>query len=276
VGTDSFEGSAVTQTGFIAAMAADLAFAARDVPAAADRRASEWVIVSVWGTNGEFLTLSRTCVAVLSEEAPPGLQPFGTHLGVLLSRAVAETEESSEYLLMRNQPADIPVGGVFFPTDGFVRLSLRDGVSNLTASGLAGSSLAQHDGVAHYDGTLHGQRVAQDAPDLVFGGQDARAWHMTAVRRAWIGEFVPQGRRLVRLARAPRAAPLPSPRSPPLQVLAVAEPALAGPAHSSDSPARIARSVPTSSPDYLALSEPAPHTRRRKRPEAKHGVTTEA
>src|ERR1700755_2384169 len=104
-------------------MAADLAFATRDVRAAADCRASEWVIVSVWGTDGEFLTLSRTYVAVLSEEAPPGLQPLATHLGVLLSRVVAGTEESSKYLLRRTQPADIPVGGVFFPTDGFVRLS---------------------------------------------------------------------------------------------------------------------------------------------------------
>jgi hypothetical protein len=273
----------VTQTGFIAAMAADLAFAAQDTPASADRRASEWVIVSVWGTNGEFLTLSRTCVAVLSEEAPPGLQPFGTHLGVLLRRVVAGTDESSEYLLMRNQPADIPVGGVFFPTDGFVRLSLRDGVSNLTASGLAGSSLAGHDRVGHCDHTLHGQRVAYDAPDpdAAFGVQDARAWHMTAVRRAWIGEFVSPGRASVRPARARRAAPSLSPLSSrlvaslqPLPVLAMAEPALAS--HSGDPGARVAQSVATSSPDHLALGGPTPHTRRRKRPEAKHGVTTEA
>src|ERR1700761_1722539 len=138
-------------------MAADLAFAAYDAPAAVDRRAGEWIIVSVWGTNCEFLTLSRTRVAVVTEEAPPGLQPFGTHLGVLLSRVVTAAEEASEYLLMRNQPADIPVGGVFFPTDGFVRLTLRDGVSNLTASGLAGSSLTGHGRFAHCDAIVLGQ-----------------------------------------------------------------------------------------------------------------------
>ncbi len=272
----------MTQTGFIAAMAADLAFAAYDAPAAVDRRTAEWVIVSVWGTNCEFLTLSRTGVAVCSEKAPPGLQPFGTHLGLLLSRVVTGAEEASEYLLMRNQPADIPVGGVFFPTDGFVRLTLRDSISNLTVSGLAGSSLTGHGRFAHCDGTRHGQRVVHDVPDPPPGAEDARAWHMTAIRRPWIGEFVPPERVLARPAGAPRVATPPFRRPPPV---------LAVPSRAGDAAPRAARSAATSSPDHLASDHlasdhlasdhlapagPAPHTRRRKRPEAKHGVTTEA
>jgi hypothetical protein len=247
----------VTQTGFIAAMAADLAFAAYNAPAAVDRCASEWVIVSVWGTNRDFLTLSRTGIAVRSEEAPPGLQPCATHLGVLLSRVLTGAEEASEYLLMRNQPADIPVGGVFFPTDGFVRLTLRDGTHTLAVSGMAGSSLTGHGRFAHY---------ADPAP----GARDARAWHMAATRRPWIGEFVPPERVMVRSVSGPRAA-VPTPRRP-LPVLTV--PSRAGDA---------TRSPETSSPDHLASSpghlapaDPAPHTKRRKRPETKHGVTTEA
>jgi len=293
----------VTQTGFIAAMAADLAFAAYDAPAAVDHRVSEWVIVSVWGSNREYLTLSRTGVTVRSDVAPPGLQPFGTHLGVLLNRVLTKvgedrpreyqppeykpreyrpredrareyraredrvgedraveggTEEASEYLLMRNQPPDIPVGGVFFPTDGFVRLTLRGGAHTLAGSGVAGFSLTGHGRFAHCSGVRHGQHVLHDVPDPAPGARDALAWHMTAARRPWIGEFVPPERVLVRTAG--RARPASPPPRHPLPVLA--PPAPAGDA--------------VSSPAHLAPADPAPHTRRRKRPETKHGVTTEA
>jgi hypothetical protein len=248
----------VTQTGFIAAMAADLAFAAYDAPAVVDHRAQEWVIVSVWGSNREFLTLSRTGVAVCSDAAPPGLQPFGTHLGVLLNRVLADAEEASEYLLMRNQPPDIPVGGVFYPTDGFVRLRLRDGAHTLAGSGMAGTSLTGHGRFAHCAGIRHGQHVLHDVPDPAPGARDAWAWHMTAARRPWIGEFVPPEHGLVRPANS---APRPSP--PVRHKL----PVLTPPALTGDA---------VSPPAHLAPAGPAPHTRRRKRPEAKHGVTTEA
>jgi hypothetical protein len=263
----------VTQTGFIAAMAADLAFAAYDAPAAVDHRASEWVIVSVWGNNREYLTLSRTGVPVRSDVAPPGLQPFGTHLGLLLNRVVVQpgdnrpregeasedaAEETSEYLLMRNQPPDIPVGGVFFPTDGFVRLTLRGDAQTLAGSAMAGFSLTGHGRFAHCSGIRHGQHVLHDVPDPAPGARDALAWHLIAARRPWIGEFVPPERALARPVG--RARPASPPPRNPLPVLASSIPA----------------DDAVASPTHLAPAEPAPHTRRRKRPETKHGVTTEA
>jgi hypothetical protein len=131
---------------------------------------------------------------------------------------------------------------------------------------------------------LHDQRGARDMPDPAFGVQDARAWHMTAVRRAWIGEFVPPERVPVCPARATRTAPLPPrlpPRlpplgSPPLQPLPESAVAPAGSSQAGDAAPRPARSAAASSPDHLALGGPAAHNRRRKRPGVKHGVTTEA
>ncbi len=110
-------GCYVPQTGFIAAMAADLAFGDYDKPTAAGTRLAEWIIVSTWGRSGDYLSLSRTNVAVASEDAaPPGLQPTATHLGILL--APGQDDSEAEYLLVRHRPPNVPVGGVFYPSDG--------------------------------------------------------------------------------------------------------------------------------------------------------------
>ncbi len=249
----------MTQSGFIAAMAAELAFADYAVPAALESCSSEWIIVSVWGDNRDFFTLSRTGVPVQGHEAPPGLQPGCSYLGILLSRAGGDTEEVSEYLLMRNQPADIPVGGVFHPTDGYVRLTLRDGVPGLTAHG----RFAHAPGTQ--DGALGVEPVVRDVPDPARGAPEASAWHMRAIRRPWIGEVAAAERLVPRLSIASRPAALPRPRRP-VQALVV--------------PPRdrqVARHPVVEPPaGHLAPAGPTPHSRRRKRPEAKHDVTSEA
>jgi hypothetical protein len=242
------------QYGFIAAMAADLAFAAQSAPNTVESRDSEWIIVSNWGGNRDFLTLSRTGAAVRGHDAPPGLQPCATFLGILFSRVGAGTEEVSEYLLMRDQPADIPVGGVFLPTDGFVRLTRRDGIPGIVA----------HGRFAHAPARLPGGEPA------VPGTPQAGAWHLNATRRPWIGEVAAAERLVPRLAVPSRASPLPRSRRP-VQALVV-------PSRScgAASPGERRSMAEPSLMDHLAPAGPTPHNRRRKRPEAKHDVTSEA
>jgi hypothetical protein len=251
----------VIKTGFIAAMAAELTYGAYDSPARLDRRGSEWVIVSAWGHEREYLTLSRTGVWVETDEAPPGLQPAHTHLGVLLNRATDGQEEISEYLLMRNQPADTPVAGVFHPTDGFVRVAQKHGEISLTG----------HGRFAHSPGIMKGRPVVHDVPDPAPGAQAARAWHITGRRRPWMGEFFhtasePMGRVEPGTQTARRAPALMTvPREPPVLSAKLR--------NGEDAPPLTA---PQTSVPHLASDVSPPHTRRRKRPEAKHDVITEA
>lgn len=239
-------------------MAAELSFAAYEAPTATQHARSEWVILSIWGRDREFLTLSRTGIRVVTDDAPPGLQPVSTHLGVLLSRVRNGREENSEYLLMRNQPADIPVGGIFHPTDGFVRLTLRDGAASVRA----------HGRFAHSQGTLNGQPVVHDVPAPIPGAVDARAWHLTGSRRPWIGEFAPADRAVQKQVPAPfPPVQAPQVQVPPVQRASDLLPSLVPAAPPAN---------PQPQPPRLAPDTPAPHTRRRKKPEAKHDVTTEA
>jgi hypothetical protein len=259
----------VTQTGFIAAMAAELTYGAYDSPVQLDRRGTEWVIVSVWGHEREYLTLSRT--GVLAEvddahpnaphDAPGGLQPTCTHLGILLNRVTDGLAEISEYLLMRNQPADIPVAGVFHPTDGFVRVIQKCGEISLTG----------HGRFAHSAGVMQGRPVVHDVPDPAPGAEAAQAWHITGSRRPWIGEFIhtasdPMGRVEWggRTARRPPALAA-VPREPPV---------LSARLRSGEDAPSV--TPPQTSDPHLASDGSTPHTRRRKRPEARHDVTTEA
>lgn len=260
----------MTQSGFIAAMAAELAFAAYSSPSTVQSRASEWIIVSNWGGNRDFLTLSRTGVPVQGHDAPPGLQPCCTYLGILLSRAGADTEEVSEYLLMRNQPADIPVGGMFHPTDGYVSLTLSDGIP----------SVMGHGRFAHAAASLGGAPVMNDVPHPAPGAPKACAWHLRATRRPWIGEVAAADRLKPLLAATSRARALPRSRRPE-QVLVVpprkddtTSPEARCAAVKPEGPDPLASDPLASGP--LASASPTPHNRRRKRPEAKHDVTSEA
>lgn len=248
------------QTGFIAAMAAELTYGAYDSPVQLDRCSTEWAIVSVWGQEREYMTLSRTGVKVAangtSPWAPPGLQPSCTHLGILLNRVTSGAEEISEYLLMRNQPSDIPVAGVFHPTDGFVRLVQTDGATTLTG----------HGRFAHSSGVLKGRPVVHDVPDPAPGAEAARSWHMTGERRPWIGEFI----RTATEPEEPTGPQVRTARRAPALVTVPRESPVLG------AKLRNGEDAPPLEVAHLASDGSAPHTRRRKRPEAEHGVTTEA
>lgn len=173
----------MTQAGFIAAMAAEITFGNYHSPVTVGPRQSEWVIVSSWGENGDFLSLSLTNASARRlGPAPRGLQPVATHLGLLLARSTTMGREEAEYLLMRQQPADVAVGGIFHPSDGFVRVQRQNGDMSLIARGR----------YAHCRGTWQGQSIVRDIPDPAPNYEHARAWHLTAVQRPWIGEFTPK------------------------------------------------------------------------------------
>ncbi len=162
-------------------MAAELIFGEYEDPTTVVGTArSEWIIVSSWGGNGEFLSLARTNIAVVDQAAAPrGLQPTTTHLGILLARSAAGSPEETDYLLVRNRPADVPVGGVFHPSDGFVRVVRQAEGTRLTA----------HGRYAHCHGSAQGKVEVRDIPNPAPGFIEAKAWHFTAVQRPWIGEF---------------------------------------------------------------------------------------
>lgn len=163
-------------------MAADLAFGDYDKPATAAMRQAEWIIVSTWGRSGDYLSLSRTNTPVADPiAAPPGLQPAVTHLGILLGPGVDDSE--SEYLLVRHRPPDVPVGGVFHPSDGFVRVLRQSGTLSVIARGR----------YAHCHGVWEGQPIVCDVPNPAPGSGMAHAWGLTAIRRPWIGEFTSGG-----------------------------------------------------------------------------------
>lgn len=163
-------------------MAAELAFGDYDQPTAAGTRLAEWIIVSTWGRSSDYLSLSRTNVAVASADAaPPGLQPVATHLGILLAAGPDDTE--AEYLLVRHRPPNVPVGGVFYPSDGFVRILRQSGTLCVIARGR----------YAHCHGIWEGQPMVSDVPNPAPGSGMAHAWHLTANRRPWIGEFASNG-----------------------------------------------------------------------------------
>jgi hypothetical protein len=158
------------------AMAADVGTASFDRPHDIQQRSREWLIVSRWGRNGEYLTLSRTCFSPVSDaEAPIALAPSVTCVGVLMTPPQVAGVDT--FLLTRQLPRDVTVAGQFAPADGFVRLCGPVESLHLTAS-------------------------ARDEPDSA-GGCDphpdvagmrsvagAGTWHINACRRPWDGEFV--------------------------------------------------------------------------------------
>jgi hypothetical protein len=174
----------VTQAGFIAAMAADITLGSYNSPVTLGKSHSKWVIVSCWGPGGDFLSLSLTQTPAAGDvpqsvSAPRGLQPEATHLGLLTARNVTDQGEETEYLLVRHQPMDVPVGGIFHPSDGYVRV-LRQGKDiTLVARGR----------YAHCVGEWEGQPIVRDIPHPAPGYEQAQAWHLKAVRRPWIGDF---------------------------------------------------------------------------------------
>lgn len=162
---------------FVVAMRADLSDAPYAAPFEARPCQAEWIIVSRWGLSAEYLSLSRTGVAAPCDmAAPASLQPQESFFGVRTAGPAVEPC----FLLLRHLPADMPVAGMFMPTDGFVRLTGPTSLLRLTAAG-------RH---AHMLGRRNGQRLCADVPCPPEGAEGARAWSIAAERRPWLGEFV--------------------------------------------------------------------------------------
>ena len=115
--------------------------------------------------------------------APTGLQPSASFLAILLANGDQQSEQVAEYLLLRHRPDDVLVGGVFHPSDGYVRIERRSGLIRLIARGR----------FAHCHDQREGTPVVRDVPDPAPGFANAKAWHLTAEQRPWIGEYPSAG-----------------------------------------------------------------------------------
>ncbi len=162
---------------FVVAMRADMSDAPYGAPFAAQPTQPEWLIVSRWGLSAEYLSVSRTGQAAPGDgAAPANLQPRQTFFGVRTAGPAVEPC----FLLLRHLPADMPVAGMFMPTDGFVRLVGPTHLLGLVAAG-------RH---AHMLGRRNGLPLCADVPCPPEGAEGARAWGITAQRRPWLGDFV--------------------------------------------------------------------------------------
>lgn len=162
---------------FVIAMFAEIAFGAYEEPFRIKNRANDWLIVSRWGLDAEYLTISRTeTPSAVRNGAPIGLTPRATFFGLL--SPVHPAGVDSLFLLVRRLPPGITVAGAFLPSDGFACLSGAGKPQLLAAAGRYAHSLG-HTGA----GELRG-----DVPDPPPAADHALAWHMTAERRPWIGE----------------------------------------------------------------------------------------
>lgn len=183
-------------TGFVVAMAAQMAVATYGRPTDIVSRREEWIIVSSWGDDAEFLTIATTGTEAAGDGAAPhGLQPHSTFLGVLLSRGPAGTDDI--YLLVRHLPDGISVAGVFFPADGYARVE-RGEPMRLVAAGRQ----------AHSVGQVAGRELRVDVPHPAPHDTAATAWHISGTERSWMGRFIGDQPGLTFLRRSPRVTPV--------------------------------------------------------------------
>jgi hypothetical protein len=160
------------------AMYATIGTAAYNTPTLIEHQHDEWLVVSCWGGDANYLAVSRTgLTASAAEVAPDGLQPATTFLGILIERAPEEAE--STYLIVRRLPAGVSVAGVFLPADGFCSVVRAGGTITLRAAGRLAHSIGHHSG----------KQVRKDIPDPAPNSEFAFAWHIRATQRPWIGEF---------------------------------------------------------------------------------------
>ena len=192
--------------GFVVAMRASIADLPPDRPFQRDLAADgDWLIVSRWGGDSEYLTISSTArpgalrragTTLAGGEAgaldaptdpaegaaPEGLHPHRTWFGVLTPD---QTSLASVFLLNRSLPKDVPVAGHFTPAEGYVRLTTGpDGSLQLVAVGREITEAA----------AMPGGEAPPRGPNGVGrrsgeGGR-CRAWMVTAERRPWMGELV--------------------------------------------------------------------------------------
>ena len=167
------------ERGFVLAMSAQIAMSDYAKPSAIHTRIHEWIVVSRWGGEGEYLSISTAgeC-AVGADLAPGGLRPCNTLLGILV--ADASDQPQSTFLLVRQRPPSVPLAGTFFPADGYV---VVDG----PAGRLRLSARARY---SHSRGWENGRQVLKDVPDPAPEAPEAMAWHIEAERRSWIGDLI--------------------------------------------------------------------------------------
>lgn len=168
----------MSQGGFVVAMAATVSIADYERPAEIIRRLRRWAVVSRFGPENEYLTVSvAEAMQQEQDEGPIGLAPIKTVLGILLSED--EPNGESTFLLLRRLPREIKIAGLFFPAEGYAQLNGAFGTLQLRSKG-------RH---AHSRGLLNGQDIRIDVPDPAPGAKWTMAWHIQAARRPWAGEF---------------------------------------------------------------------------------------
>ena len=168
----------MSQGGFVVAMAATVSVAKYERPTEIVRSIRRWAIVSRFGPENEYLTISIADVMPHEQaEAPIGLAPSKTTFGILLSENECEAE--STFLLVRHLPREVKIAGFFFPAEGYARLDGAFGTLRLCAGGRN----------AHSRGLLGAQDIRIDVPDPAPGAKWSMAWHIDAARRPWTGEF---------------------------------------------------------------------------------------
>jgi hypothetical protein len=170
---------AVLEKGFVLAMLADSAISEYGRPTVIHRKSREWIVVSRWGEEGEYLSISTAGECVENtESAPSGLKPRKTLLGLLVSES--SSEPSSTFLLVRQRPRPVQLAGVFFPAEGFAHLQ-----------GPAGSlRLSVRARYSHSRGFENGREILKDVPDPAPASPEAMAWLVDAERRSWIGDLI--------------------------------------------------------------------------------------
>jgi hypothetical protein len=171
--------TAALEQGFVLAMQANIALSEYGRPAAIHKRMNEWIIVSRWGQEGEYLSISTTGECVESPQmAPSGIRPRNTMLGLLVSDSL--DEPASSFLLVRQPPRPLHLAGVFFPAEGYAYL--EGPAENLRLSVRARFS--------HSRGYQNGREILKDIPDPAPAAPESMAWLMDAERRPWIGDLV--------------------------------------------------------------------------------------
>jgi len=118
----------------------------------------EWMIVSRWGIDGEYLSIAWTSMPARPGPAPVNVTPRQTAFAVRRERPAAWAPPT--FQLASALPDGTTVAGEFVPAEGYVRLYG------------AGTKL----------------RVGSEGKCLKPGLR--AAWNLDATRAAWIGEFI--------------------------------------------------------------------------------------
>ncbi|EJN12232.1 hypothetical protein PMI42_04363 [Bradyrhizobium sp. YR681] len=164
------------KNGFVIAMAAEFSFAAYHRPISIRRKTRRWIIVSRCGPGSEFITIASAAGRVEPHaDAPIGLAPINTAVGILLS----QTAEDLTFLMVRQPPTHFPIAGAFLPTDGYCRIFESQGSFRLRSEGRHAHGARRPD-----------SHVRSDLPDPAPNARRALGWHIEAVKHNWVGEFI--------------------------------------------------------------------------------------